>query len=203
MIPSRRHWKSLQDWMDVHDFRHFINKKTKESFNKQSLMAIWSGQPVKAEELNDILPLLEERNIPLTVISAKKPKLSCAFNYIPWSYYTFQKTILNGDFCIAPRKTNNSYDLGHSHFKIGIFLAHGIPAIAPPIPSYSEVIEKTKGGIICDSKKEWAIALDNIIENPKKLFKLSQLALKGMKTYSTENTVKQYIKLFKQLLDSK
>ena len=188
---------------DSIDFRHFKNKKTKDSFNKESLKAIWSGQSVKANELNEILPLLRERNISLIVISEKKPKLSDSFEYILWSYYTFPKTILKGDFCIAPRQTNNSYDLGHSHYKIGVFLACGIPALAPPLPSYLEVIGKTKGGKICESSSEWASALDEINDKPGSLLEFSQLALKGMKAYSTEYVVQQYVELFQKLLDSK
>ena len=98
------------------DLRHFINIKTKDSFNKQSLKAIWSGQQVKAQELNDVLPLLRERNISLIVISEKKPKLSDSFEHIPWSYYTFPKTILKGDFCISPRKIDNSYEAAFAYF---------------------------------------------------------------------------------------
>ncbi|SVE39845.1 uncharacterized protein METZ01_LOCUS492699, partial [marine metagenome] len=101
------------------------------------------------------------------------------------------------------RKTDNSYDLGHSHLKIGIFLAHGIPALASPIPSYVEVIEKSKGGKICKSSSEWVSALDEINENPESLTEFSQLAKKGMEAYSTENVVQQYVKLFQKLLDSK
>lgn len=185
------------------DFRHFNNTKTNISFNKKSLKAIWSGQSVKAGELNQILPLLKDRNISFSVISQKKPKLSDTFKYIPWSYYTFPKTILDGDFCIAPRKTDNPYDLGHSHLKIGIFLAHGIPALASPIPSYVEVIEKSKGGKIIKNFTEWASNLDKIIEKPHILQEWSLDAVKGMRAYSTENIVQKYINLFQKLLDSK
>ena len=185
------------------DLKHFKYSKNKENFNKRSFKAIWSGQQVKAHELNDVLNLLKERNIPLIVISEKKPKLSDSFEHIPWSYYTFPKTILKGDFCISPRKTNNSYDLGHSHLKVGIFLAHGIPALASPIPSYVEVIEKSKGGKICEYSSEWASTFDEILMNPVSLWEWSQLAKKGMEAYSTENVIQEYIKLFQQLLDSK
>jgi len=186
------------------DFKHFKYSKTKEYFNKKSLKAIWSGQQSKAQVLNEVLPLLRERNIPLTVISEKKPELSESFEHIPWSYYNFPKTILKGDLCVSPRETDNSYDLGHSHLKIGIFLAHGIPVLASPIPSYVEVIEKSEGGKICEFTHEWATALDEILINPESLLDWSNLAKNYMKkNYSTENVVLQYIKIFQQLLDSK
>jgi len=188
---------------DSIDLRHFRNKKTQNDFIKSSLRAIWSGQPVKAGELDEVLPLLKEKNISLTVISEKKPHLSDPFEYIPWSYYTFPNTILNGDFCISPRKTNNFYDLGHSHFKIGIFLAHGIPALVAPIPSYIEVIKKSKAGKVCNSSSEWSSALDRIIENHECLWEWSQLARENMKPYSTDSVIKKYVGLFKQLLETK
>ncbi|MBF0290230.1 MAG: glycosyltransferase [SAR324 cluster bacterium] len=186
------------------DLRHFKGSKTKESLNQRGLTAIWSGQPIKVSELNDLIPLLEKRNISLVLISEKKPEISGKFNYLSWSYYTFPQTILNGDFCLSPRKTDNPYDLGHSHFKIGVFMAQGIPALASPLPSYLEVIQKTGGGKICESNSDWESALDCITENRNILWEWSQAARKGMIAhYSTENVVKQYIILFEQLLGSK
>ena len=82
-------------------------------------------------------------------------------------------------------------------------MAHGIPALASPLPSYVEVIGKTKGGKICESSSEWVASLDEIVENPASLWEWSQLAREGMKAYSTVNVVRQYVELFQQLLDSK
>ena len=75
----------------------------------------------------------------------------------------------------------------------------GVPALASPLPSYREIIEKTGGGRICESDKEWENAFDEILEDRKMLWEWSQSAYEGMKEYSTESVVKQYISLFEKL----
>jgi|TARA_Y100000294_G_C8537007_1_gene329521 hypothetical protein len=182
------------------DYKHFIYKKNKEDFNRQIPRAIWSGVSVKAGEVADLYPILEKRGIPLTIISNKKSDLLGPYKYIPWSYYTFPKNIVKGDFCISPRRTDNTYDLGHSHFKIGAFMAQGVPALAAPLPSYKEVIGKTGGGRICDSDLQWEEALDEVLENREMLWEWSQAAHDGMDYYSTENIAKIYVETFEKLI---
>lgn len=181
------------------DFHHFTYSKQQQHFNRDSVRAIWSGQSVKSIEVANLYPLLRERGIPLTIISNARPELPGPYTYIPWSYYTFPQNIIDGDLCISPRRIDSLYNLGHSHFKIGAFLAQGVPAIAAPLPSYVEVIDHTEGGQICNSDSQWASALDEVLENRDLLWKWSQNARKGMLKYSTENVALQYVSLFENL----
>jgi len=183
------------------DLRYFKFVKKKADFIRKTPHAIWSGQPSKARELIDIYPKLAERKIPLTIISNEKPDIPGSYNYIPWSYYKFPKNIVKGDFCISPRRIDNTYDMGHSHFKIGVFMAQGVPALAAPLPSYKEVIGKTGGGRICKSGLEWEKALDEVMDNRKILWEWSKAAYDGMKEYSTESVAKKYVKYFQELLN--
>jgi|TARA_Y100000310_G_scaffold173103_1_gene173219 hypothetical protein len=185
------------------DYNHFNFVKSKKDYLNNYPRAIWSGQSVKSSEVADLYPKLKERGIPLTIISNMNPEMPGPYIYLPWSYYTFPKNILNGEFCVSPRATDNTYDLGHSHFKIGVFMAQGIPALAAPLPSYKEVIEKTGGGKLCESDEEWEKALDELLENRKMLWKWSQAALEGMKEYSTELVAKKYKLFFEKLLNDK
>jgi len=183
------------------DYKHFRFQKNKQDFDKPILMAIWSGQPEKSVEVAMLQHKLKTRQIPLTIISEKKPIMPHNYNYIPWSYYSFPKSILSGDFCISPRRADNTYDLGHSHFKIGAFMSQGVPALAAPLPSYKELIMATGAGRICESDVEWEIALNEILENRKRLWEWSQAAYEGMKEYSTESVAGKYAKFFQELLD--
>ena len=185
------------------DLRHFHFSKPKSDFFKPVLTAIWSGQPCKAAELAETYRALTKRNIPLAIISEKKPELPGAYIFYPWSYKTFPQYILNGELCISPRRTDNPYDMGHSHFKIGVFMAQGVPAIASSLPSYKEVINKTGGGMVCDSKSTWEDTLDSVLENRQMLWEWSQTARSGMMQYSTESITKKYIRLFERLCDSR
>ncbi|SVC76700.1 uncharacterized protein METZ01_LOCUS329554, partial [marine metagenome] len=161
------------------DSNHFKYVKQKNDFSHKIPRAIWSGQSIKSEEIGELFPMLKDRNIPLTIISNKQPDMPGSYRYIPWSYYTFPSNIVKGDFCISPRRTDNTYDLGHSHFKIGVFMAQGVPSIAAPLPSYKEVIEKTEGGRICESNYQWEKTLDEIIVDPQILWQWSQAAREG------------------------
>ena len=182
------------------DYNQFNKIKDKNDYFRNSPRAIWSGKSVKSGEVADLYYKLKDRNIPLTIISDNKPLMPGPFNYLPWSYYTFPENILGGEFCISPRRTDNTYDLGHSHFKIGVFMAQGVPALAAPLPSYKEVIEKTGGGKICQSESDWGKTLDEIMENPNMLWEWSRLAHDGMKGYSTALIASQYKQFFENIL---
>jgi hypothetical protein len=184
------------------DMRHFHFKKPKSDFLKPVLTAVWSGQPCKAAELAETYQTLTKRNIPLAIISEKRPEIPGPYTFFHWSYNTFPEYILKGELCISPRRTDNPYDLGHSHFKIGVFMAQGVPAIASSLPSYIEVVNKTGGGRICDSKSAWEDTLDNVLENRQMLWEWSQSARCGMMEYSTESVTRKYLQLFESMCDS-
>lgn len=120
--------------------------------------------------------------------------------YLPWSYRTFPQAIVRGDICVSPRAGDNPYDLGHSHFKIGVFMAEGVPSLASPLPSYVEVIGKTGGGRICRTREEWEEALDDAASRRDLLTRWSQAARDGMREYSTEAVAARYLLLFREMI---
>jgi hypothetical protein len=187
---------------DSIDRSHFNAVKSPEDYAAERLTAAWSGQSIKAGELEAVLPLLREREMKLLVIADRRPDLAGDFGFIPWTYESFPGDIVRGDLCLSPRSTDNPYDLGHSHFKIGVFMAAGVPALASPTPSYREVVEKTGGGRICEGPEDWAAALDEIIADRDLLRRWSEAARTGMEPYTTAEVAKQYAALFQELLDS-
>jgi nuclear transport factor 2 (NTF2) superfamily protein len=182
---------------DSVNFNHFRFKKSHSDFDKRVLTAVWAGQSNKIAELVCLYPLLSRRRIPLVIISDKKPSLPGPYTYMPWSYHAFPRNILRGDLCIAPRSTDNPYDLGHSHFKIGVFMAEGVPALASPLPSYVEVIGETGAGKICDSEESWESTIDRVLEDRQMLKIWSLAAQRRMYLYSTESIAQRYIQLFR------
>lgn len=178
------------------DRRHFRFRKAVSDFDRPALRAVWCGQPSKAGELGDLYSHLAARSIPLTVISERRPELPGPFTYLRWSYRTFPRSILGGEVCVAPRRTDNPYDLGHSHFKIGVLMSQGVPALAAPVPSYQEVIGRTGGGQACGSPAEWEAALDRVLEDRELLRTWSEAAWRGMAAYSSDLIADQYVDLF-------
>ena len=184
---------------DSIDSQHFHSHKPERDFQRRKLRAIWSGISSKMGELEPILPLLHARNIPLIVISNQNPPLSMNYRFVRWSYKNFPHHLLEGEICIAPRRIDNPYDMGHSLFKIGIFMSRGVPAIASPMPSYTEVLGDGRGGMLCRSIEEWDRALDIAIRERDILITWSSQAWERMKPYYTDRIADQYVALFRKL----
>jgi glycosyltransferase involved in cell wall biosynthesis len=187
---------------DSIDSRHFRLRKPEHDFMEEEIHAIWSGISSKAMELEPILPLLRRHHVPLIVISDQKPQLSMDYRFVRWSHKTFPRHILDGEVCVAPRRVDNPYDLGHSLFKIGAFMAEGVPAIASPVPSYTEVLGDGDSGILCQSEADWDRALDTIIHDRGMLINWSRHASDRMRRYYTDHVADQYVAVFKELCPS-
>ena len=169
-------------------------------FGLRPVTAAWCGYAVKALELEPFLPLFAARKIPLVIISERRPSLSIPFRYIRWRYASLPRSLLRADFCIAPRRLDSPYNLGHSLFKIGIFLAEGVPALASPVPSYREVLIPERTGLLCDSLRDWEEALDRVREDRDLLRRWSAEAREAMRPYLTEAVARRYAELFRELV---
>ncbi|MBI4710472.1 MAG: hypothetical protein HY806_09500 [Nitrospirae bacterium] len=172
---------------DTVDKGHF--SKWKNTLNLKEPVLGWSGFAVKAGILQKFKKFLERHK--LLIISEKAPALDLNYDFIKWDYRSFPEDILKCDIMFSPRELDDMYNLGHSIFKVGVFLAAGVPVIADPVPSYSELrcphlylrdtantdIEKVMAGIDAD-KREWD------------------------ERFSAENIVGEYYKVFKKLCSS-
>lgn len=185
---------------DSVDTKHYRFRKSMADVDAKPLRAVWASVQSKAHHLQEIMPELGKQNISLEIISDKSPALSNSFYFTKWSYKSSPRSLLKGDIAISPRQITNQYDLGHSHFKIAVFMAQGVPAIASPLPSYEELIDQTKGGIIVRNLADWRIALSQIRRDRTLLQKLGDAAYTGMKQFSTEVIAGQYVKFFDTLL---
>jgi hypothetical protein len=168
-------------------------------FGLRPVTAAWCGYAVKALELEPFLPLFAARKIPLVIISERRPSLSIPFRHIRWRYASLPRNLVRADFCIAPRQLDSSYNLGHSLFKIGVFLAEGVPALASPVPSYREVLIPERTGLLCDSLGDWEEALDRVREDRDLLRRWSAEAQEAMRPYLTEAVARRYAELFREL----
>ncbi len=189
---------------------HFRYVKPREDFFRDRLRAIWSGYAVKAAELSPLLPLLRERNIDLTIVSEKAPRLTVpgflfrrrfGFDYVPWRYATFPESILRGELCLGSRALDTTYNLGHSIFKIGVFMAQGVPALASPVPSYAELLDDGSGGRLCATQDDWVDALDAVTRDRELLAAWSEGARAKAGPFLTPVVAARYAELFHALLE--
>jgi len=69
------------------------------------------------------------------------------------------------DVVISPRFLDNSYNLGHTEWKITLGMACGCLAIASPVPSYQTVFNRSLDGeiMICNTPADWAAAFETLL----------------------------------------
>ena len=177
----------LADSVDRRHFRH-----TRRPGSQEPLTAIWCGYSVKAVELEPLLPRLDKRGIRLVIVSDARPALSIPFTFLRWRHASAPEDLLRGDFAIAPRDLDFAYNYGHSFFRIGVFLAQGVPVLAGPVPSYAEVLTSEVNGLLCSSDADWDAALDRIVAEPGGLSAWSAAAVSAMEPYWTETVSRRY-----------
>lgn len=172
---------------DSIDSCHFSQLKQYGSDNSRPLRFGWSGVSSKALPLNMFKHWIESGAIKMLIISDKRPDLDFPYEYRKWTYSNFPRDIVDCDLCVAPRDVENDYDRGHSLFKIGVFMAEGVPALASPVPSYELLLGKGKGGHLCRNYNEWCVLIDKSINEPGLLQKWSRESVEQIRPYFTEN----------------
>ena len=167
---------------DTIDKKHFCRWKNKIDLKAPVIGG--SGFAVKAGILQKFKKLLEKHK--LLIISEKDPALDLNYEFIKWDYRRFPDDILKCDVMFSPRDLDDMYNMGHSIFKVGVFLAAGIPVIADPVLSYTELrcphlylcdtgntdIEKVLAGIDAD-KRAWdeRFSSENIVREYYEVFR--------------------------------
>lgn len=148
------------------------------------LELVWSGQAVKLFELLAIEEVLRAQGpgIRLTLVTnsldalrAWKPELRTRFDRLmgdvphavrPYTsvadllaFYASRRCV-----CLSPRFADNSYNLGHTEWKIALAMACGRLALAGPVPAYRDVAERSGGaGVwLCETAADWVAAFDRL-----------------------------------------
>lgn len=190
--PASRHNKNTVYIPDTVSREHFRCTKRREDFFKDVLDLRWAGHAVKASFLNDFYPAFKDLPVKFTVIAEKRPDLDFPFEFIKWDYRSFPQDITAGDICISPRIIDNSYDQGHSNFKIMVFLAQGVPALVSPQDSYLEVIRDHYNGFVCEGIDQWRERVIYLLSHRDILPEMSLNAIESSTPYLTENIIRDY-----------
>lgn len=193
---------------DSIDKSHFAHIKPETDFKRPKLRAVWSGVSSKAQELLPYMDSLRKFGIPLRIIAEKRPA-----DFAPplwfgrpkaavtrWRYETFPDSIMSGEFVLAPRDVSFSYNMGHSFFKIGVFMAQGVPALGGHVPSYEELIGDGEGGKICTSSTAFCKEIARMVDDREYLVRQSRRAIEKLRPFETQAVSKQYLDLFSRLV---
>lgn len=188
-----------------------------------ALELVWSGQAVKLFELlaiEDVLRSLGAR-IRLTLVTNSlqalqvwQPDLRSRFDRlladVPHSvrpyvsvadllaFYASRRCV-----CLSPRFTDNSYNLGHTEWKITLAMACGRLALASPVPSYRAVAERSGGaGVwLCSTDADWLAAFERL-QQGRLDWNAEEFAARGVveKYYATETVAAEHAEFMKGVL---
>ncbi len=168
-----------------------------------TLKLLYCGYSVKANSvliIKDVLrELSKDYDFEFIFVCEKNPslKLPVKTSFLRYKQNNLVKILRKGDIKIAPRKLNNSYDLGHSFSKIGHPMSVGLPVIASPVPSY-----RGTPALIAATNEEWIYYLKYLINNPKEYCLLSQRGMSYVReNYSLQKVGQMYLGLFGKYFD--
>ena len=179
--------------------KHFCLTKPVSDFERSPANLIWAGHANKAHFIDPVMTSLQHLSVKLTILAEHPPQLNTPFQFVRWRYETFPSEIIKGDICISPRVLDNSYDLGHSNFKIMVFLAQGVPVLASPQDSYVEVIRDGINGYVCQTPDEWPAKLQAMLQDRAHLAAMSGNAIQTARPYLTETVLAHYDTLFRRI----
>ena len=187
--------------------------------NSKRLQLLWCGEAVKLFELLVIKKLLLDfaDRIELILITNDfaalnrwhgdyKSQFQALLDRVPHRIIAYQsiehlfKIYASGGVFISPRFLDNSYNLGHTEWKITLAMACSRLALCSPLPSYLDVSAKAEGrGIrICGTACDWEMALDTILKNDLDLRSEEENARAVVEQYYSTRVVAKYHTAFLQ-----
>jgi len=153
----------------------FEVQKEESDFDRDRLRAVYVGYSTKCAHLLPWARELEKKNAELTIILEKEPPRELqGFLWKKWDFAGSANEIIQHEIGLAPRSnTENSYNKGHSSYKIASLMACGIPVIASPVPSYNPLISDGTAGLIVHNHTGFATALDELQSDRSLLKRMS------------------------------
>lgn len=178
------------------------------------LNLLWSGEAVKLFELLRIEEVLRSLapHIRLVLVTNELSAMDRWFE--PWKQrlerllaaieheiipFRSVKELLEvynrGGVFISPRYLDNTYNWGHTEWKIALPMVCGRVALASPLPSYQEVAQRS-GGVglrLCENDEDWKSAFDAIFSGDFDFHREEAAAREVIRShYSTEVVARQH-----------
>ena len=145
---------------------------------------LWSGEAVKLFELLSVEHVLRKlaSRVRLVLITNSLTALDRWFD--PWksrfesllqaveheiipfqSIAVLLERYAQGGVFVSPRFLDNSYNLGHTEWKITLPMSCGRMAIGSPLPSYHDVAKRSQGaGLrLCTTADDWEGTIDQVL----------------------------------------
>ena len=184
------------------------------------LRVVWCGEAIKLFELLLIEQVLRSfsKHLHLIVITNDlsatsrwygnyKQKLGCLLDDLSVEILTYRgfqhlfETYNLADVVISQRFLDNTYNLGHTEWKITLAMACGCVALGSPVPSYEKIQNRAsdKEIVICHSVEEWQVAFEFVLSNAIDV-QIRKSSRKLVDQYYSSRVVAgQYIQFMQQL----
>jgi glycosyltransferase involved in cell wall biosynthesis len=194
-------------------------------FSGERLLLLWSGEAIKLFELLSIEDLLKKYSSKIKLVLVTnalsalkrwqqdyKARFESLMSLVPHTIIPYQsiehlfQVYSQGGVVISPRFLDNSYNLGHTEWKITLGMACGRMALCSPVPSYQKVAERSHGlGIrICSKGEDWENIFDEILSNSIEWEKEEKAARKVVeKYYSTPVVAAQHAEYIFKTVNNK
>jgi glycosyltransferase involved in cell wall biosynthesis len=191
-------------------------------FGEGRLPLLWSGEAIKLFELLSIEDQLKRYSSKIELVLVTnalsalerwhqdyKTRFKSLLSLVPHTIIPYQsiehlfQVYSRGGVVISSRFLDNSYNLGHTEWKITLGMACGRMALCSPVPSYQKVAERSQGmGIrICSKGEDWENILDEILSNSIEWEKEEQAARQVVeKYYSTPVVATQHAEYIFQIV---
>lgn len=216
--PFNRHVTWIPDCVDMSSVPDYVpwNHITGR------LPLLWSGQSLKLFELLAIEDVLRayRSHIELVLITngtldtsrwfdSTRRSVDKLLGDVPHRFIEFKSVeqllsvYTSGGIAIAPRFLDNTYNYGHTEWKITLGMACGRFTICDPVPSYVKVSERAKGGGIrvCRSGSEWEEVLDALLQRNLDLAAEGRSARSTVdEYYSTRVVATQHSRFMRDLI---
>jgi len=178
---------------------------------REKITLVWSGISQKAFHLSLIEPVLHRcaDQMRLWLVSNNDKYPECVqrissfleMRHFDFTLEHYAKLLTQSDIIISPKVLNNSYELGHSEYKITLGMAAGLPAVASPQRSYVEAVGHHGGGFICADEMQWQEALERLAADADMRDRLGVEARKTVEErYSSTVVARQYRDFLREVL---
>lgn len=149
------------------------------------LRLLWSGQALKLFELLVIGDVLKElgKHIELVLVTNSldaagrwdreiRRRFEQLLDSVPHRIVEYRSiehlwnVYAEGGVFISPRFLDNSYNMGHTEWKIALAMACGRLCLCSPVPSYRDLAERSAGGGIrlCTESGDWLTHLEAVMK---------------------------------------
>lgn len=178
-----------------------LHNRTRDKKNEKVVIG-WTGTHSTLKYMLDLLPILDTLSnkfeFELLIISDKTPDFERPYlNFVAWNKENEIDDLLKMNVGIMPL-TDDKWSRGKCGFKALQYMSLGIPAIVSPVGVNSEIVDHDINGWICSNWEDWRHTLNNVLEHPEIVSKMSESAReKIISKYSVLSTRTKFLNLFK------